>query len=482
MTEKSGSSFQWLVIVAAVMLLVPALGAQLTEDWADSPEAYFLTQQERLEWLRLRSQPQRDAFKTRYWLRRDPTPGTPANEFRDLIQARIKAANKRFKIGETEGASTARGLAFVVFGSPARVTETPVALSTVPQARVGPNDGSESVVVWKYERNRTPKILKMLGRPTLEFTFFIEPERKRDRFEVESLPSELQQIVASRSIVNPDLGDTPTTRETELKLMPLASPSDALSADAAAALQSESGNERVRFGYASLLDERQITAWFFVPDDVQLTNARIAGRVTAPDTDTEVERISLEVKATNELFASERGKSYGVRFPMPAPGSYHAAFALLDGSRTIATATIPKLAIAPADRAEFQISNIVISGSIGPVTSSDAAFTWGDMQIVPRSDSTFRFTESLWYFVQVAHPSSADGLVIEIRLRNGKVWHGEPTRVAAEAGSIGNGLYLIGRELPLMSLQRGSYSLYVTVIDGTNEKVARADFKVLRPD
>lgn len=489
MRERVRKLFPAVIVLLVVVVLMPAARGEESEDWADSPEAYFLTTVERAEWTTLKSQAERTAFKARYWLRRDPTPETRENEFRDLVAGRIKIANERFAIGDTEGARTARGLAFVVFGSPSVTKETPVprpgsypatGSNVPPQVRIGGNDGLETVIVWKYEKSRTPRILKLLDRPTLELIFYIEPERKRDRFDIEQLARDLQMIVAERSIVNPDMREPGPLAEAPTFNIPIASQAGELSAQATSALQSGSTNDRVQFGYASLLEDRQIAAWFFVPDGVRIEKPTIVGRILS-DADSEVARISLAVTPTTELFAAEKGKSFGVRIPMPDAGSYQATFALTDGSRTVTTGRIAKLVIPPVAATDLQISNLVISGGFGPVTSTDAAFAWGSVRVMPRSDATFRFNESLWYFIQVAHPSSPDGLVIEMRLRKNNAQYGQPTRVAAEAGEISDGFYLIGREIPLMAFDPGNYSLYVTVIDGTTEKVARADFKVLGP-
>ena len=63
-------------------------------DWIDTAEAYFATQPEKVEWGQLRSDEERKAFIDRYWLKRDPTPGTPRNEFRDVIIDRIVKAER----------------------------------------------------------------------------------------------------------------------------------------------------------------------------------------------------------------------------------------------------------------------------------------------------------------------------------------------------------------------------------------------------
>ncbi|MFN2385251.1 MAG: hypothetical protein ABR576_03025, partial [Thermoanaerobaculia bacterium] len=54
------------------LLTSGAAGQSDPEDWSSSPEAYFLTNEERAEWKTLDSGLERDRFKERYWLKRDP--------------------------------------------------------------------------------------------------------------------------------------------------------------------------------------------------------------------------------------------------------------------------------------------------------------------------------------------------------------------------------------------------------------------------
>src|SRR5437870_8859578 len=93
--------FVFLVAAAAFLL------AQNAEDWASSPEAYFLTGEERAEWKKLDSRESRQDFIERYWLKRDPTAGTVKNEFRETVLSRIKTADARFGIEKTAASRTA---------------------------------------------------------------------------------------------------------------------------------------------------------------------------------------------------------------------------------------------------------------------------------------------------------------------------------------------------------------------------------------
>ena len=54
-----------------------------SQDWAETPEAYFLTADELKEWKTIKTPEDRRVFQERYWLKRDPTPGRPATSSRN---------------------------------------------------------------------------------------------------------------------------------------------------------------------------------------------------------------------------------------------------------------------------------------------------------------------------------------------------------------------------------------------------------------
>src|SRR4051794_11469470 len=92
-----------LVAALAAFPLLAAVADEPLANWIDSPEAYFLTTAERSEWLAFETNAQKEAFRERYWSRRDPTPTTPRNEFKEVVQARIAAADKSFALQGIRG-------------------------------------------------------------------------------------------------------------------------------------------------------------------------------------------------------------------------------------------------------------------------------------------------------------------------------------------------------------------------------------------
>jgi len=87
-------------------------------------EAHLLiTPPEQALWDRLTTNKERDAFIADFWKRRDPTPETPGNEFKDKWLQRIEEARKLVRGERLPGPATERGRVLMAFGSPDGVQE-----------------------------------------------------------------------------------------------------------------------------------------------------------------------------------------------------------------------------------------------------------------------------------------------------------------------------------------------------------------------
>ena len=62
--------------------------------WLEEEVVYIITPKERDVFLKLASDKERDIFIDAFWKQRDPTPGTPKNEFREEHYRRIGYANR----------------------------------------------------------------------------------------------------------------------------------------------------------------------------------------------------------------------------------------------------------------------------------------------------------------------------------------------------------------------------------------------------
>jgi GWxTD domain-containing protein len=80
---------------------------------------YIISDKERDVFLHLASDQERDLFIKAFWRVRDPTPGTPENEYLTEHTKRFQEANRRFRFGSArEGWMTDRGRMYIILGPP----------------------------------------------------------------------------------------------------------------------------------------------------------------------------------------------------------------------------------------------------------------------------------------------------------------------------------------------------------------------------
>jgi|SRR5579871_595093 len=92
--------------------------------WLNEDVAYIITDEERSAFKRLQTDEEREQFIEQFWLRRDPTPDTFENEFREEHYRRIAYANDHYASG-IPGWKTDRGRIYITFGPPDEIESHP---------------------------------------------------------------------------------------------------------------------------------------------------------------------------------------------------------------------------------------------------------------------------------------------------------------------------------------------------------------------
>lgn len=85
--------------------------------WLDHDVRWIITPEERAAFIRLSNREDRDQFVERFWLGRDPTPGTAENEYKEEHYRRMAYANTHFAAA-APGWETDRGRTYIVYGPP----------------------------------------------------------------------------------------------------------------------------------------------------------------------------------------------------------------------------------------------------------------------------------------------------------------------------------------------------------------------------
>ena len=92
--------------------------------WLNQDVVWIITDEEAKAFKALSNDEERDAFIEQFWLRRNPNPDSPENEFREEHYRRIAYANEHFAAGKP-GWKTDRGHIYIAFGKPDSIDSHP---------------------------------------------------------------------------------------------------------------------------------------------------------------------------------------------------------------------------------------------------------------------------------------------------------------------------------------------------------------------
>jgi GWxTD domain-containing protein len=118
--------------------------------WVDEDVHWIITDQELQAFKGLSNDEERDTFIENFWLRRNPNPDSPENEYKDEYYARIAYANEHFAAGKP-GWRTDRGHIYIAFGKPDSIDSHPSGGSYErPQEEGGGETSTFPFEVWHY--------------------------------------------------------------------------------------------------------------------------------------------------------------------------------------------------------------------------------------------------------------------------------------------------------------------------------------------
>src|SRR5437762_1307475 len=92
--------------------------------WLDEDVRYIITDEEKSAFKQLSNDEERDNFIEAFWARRDPTPDTVENEFKEEHYSRIAYSNEHFAAG-IPGWKTDRGRMYIMYGKPDEIEAHP---------------------------------------------------------------------------------------------------------------------------------------------------------------------------------------------------------------------------------------------------------------------------------------------------------------------------------------------------------------------
>jgi len=492
-------------LIAAILSAAAATSAfavlsPAKADFGKGPAQYIMTAEEKAAWKNIQTDAAADEFIALFWARRDPTPATPRNEFREEFDARVKLADTQFSHGRVNGSMTEPGRLLIVFGPPS----APIKRTTTPgtgqsntrsdmrNAEVGSfGDSSGSAdMVWTYEGDLSQKLF---GIPRQEVKF--HDQYRNGDFKlatpfVDPQGAASQRMVAS-FITQPNLTKVPTYEAAAAAKAPVAAAAvagvktAALEAALADAKAGKASNKGAAFSYAEFVSpsgDPFVPVSVYVPSSANIA-ADAADTIFGAVEDASGTRVtSFEEPA--KLTASRTDFFVDKSLTLP-PGKYTAIVGLAKAGQPVLVTSGPIEVTGPAKDA-VGTSRLILSDNVyelGTAEPAKAAFAFGKLKVVPKGNLTFKNSDELNYFVEVNNPgidtaSNMPKLQYKLDLigPDKKTISAPLTDAAALplSGAPGPGHYAILSTIPLAevkpALKPGDYTLKMKIVDTVSKQ------------
>jgi GWxTD domain-containing protein len=506
MTKRIRIAF---VFAAAATIAVTAFAlSDEYNQFANGPAQFLMTKQETAQWKAVKTDDEAKAFVDAFWLRRDPNPATPANEFKTEFEARVKYADEHFAQGRRKGSLTDRGHVLIVLGGPAKLSKDAPTLSGAP--RINPNVPTDSTQdtadrprgkqVWTYELGKTPS----LSMPVLEVAFVDSLNNEDWKLERTRSSGDYNVVFEHANEFNSAPRETTTTTTTTTETKTTTGPAAAVppatlkSAAYQAAVDAERAGKSAidKNVYAAYVELVAPTGEFYVPLQLFIPKS---SALTPDSADTFFGLIedstgkavySFEEPAKLTTSKDEQFVDRTVNLPT---GKYTAFIGLAKGDSPVVITT-KTLDINETPKEATGTSALVLSNNVFETEKAapvKAPFAFGRLKIVPKANLSFTTADELTYFVELHNPgidpaTNLPKVQIKLELSGGKLTKPIPRPLSDIAalplsGTPGPGQYAIIDSIQLegikSALSPGDYLLKVKIVDTISKQTYNLEQK-----
>jgi GWxTD domain-containing protein len=479
--------------------------------WLNEDVVYIITDEEKKSFKSLQTDDEREQFIESFWLRRDPTPDTEENEYREEHYRRIAYANEHYASG-IPGWKTDRGRIYITYGPPDEVESHPSGGTyDRPYEEGGGTTSTYPFEKWRY------RYIEGLGNNIIlefvdttmsgEYHFTTDPSEKdalmyvpnagltmleqeglackADRFTrtdgthlgIGSMPlpdsmSEFNRLEMGAKIWAPpaikykDL-EAAVNSSIKYNLLPMKLQADYVPVTGSSVLT----NITIQFDRKDLQFKQK--------EGVSTASVHIYGRITSMSRrPVNYFEEDLEVQVPAEMLQQAQVGSdiYQKVIPLK-PGRYRLNIAAKDQVGGNQTTYEKALDVPHMDEDVLSSSSLILADLIEKVDSKsigNGPFVIGGAKVRPRMDNAFKRTDKLGIYMQLYNfdvdelTKKPDGTVTyEITKAGTKDNILPPEYSTDEVAKLPGGAsqVIVRKLLPLKDVDPGTYNLKITVID-----------------
>lgn len=455
-----------LTLTALLLTAVPvpaSTGEADLKNWWEGPIRYISERRETKAFRALETDEDRALFIERFWSRRDPSPGTITNEYRQLFWERVRDANELFLDSHTLGWRTDRGKIYVLYGPPTTI-EDYTHLKSGGNLRTSPG-----IIRWLYEGRpggRTdvdPIVVVAFERHGNEYKLSIDPKLASVFFDQLGLEEETPATRMAEQLFS-------RPKVSELSVMLDMGKMQEVPPQAQVILERVETTESYRSrAVEARIDRYQVqgTTGAVAVVTVDLTqdppgsNPVVIGRFAPRDATRETRLLGED----SFRFESQGGQRVAQGRLRLDPGTYDVTVMVLDPLTSLPgvvrrTIEVPQ----PSDR--LRLSDVALATKLEPVryaalASHDESFQVGLFNVVPRFGDRLKPGETLKLFYEIYGGVPPYEISYALESQQGEEWaaRGRPSVSRSSNASQGWGLPTTA------SWPTGSYRIVLEVGD-----------------
>ncbi|HEY0787938.1 MAG TPA: GWxTD domain-containing protein [Thermoanaerobaculia bacterium] len=520
-------------IGAAALLFCLGAGAAMAQlsdtwkNWADGPVQFLLTDQEKSEWKKIRTDADAEKFVDLFWARRDPTPGTARNEWKEAFEKRASVADERFTHGKNKGSLTDRGKIFLLLGAPTRVSGSDAATNPTRIEDMG-SAAETPTITWFYEpatlddaklkeckqswdENVCRFFMTTAGTPPFstarEFEVNFVDQNSRNNWRLtqgrkSDIPALLKKAQAFY-LFQPDLKEVPKAEVLAEATVPASEIKPATSftsKELEAAYREFRGLEKSPYAnvYVSYGEFVTSDGDYFVPVQLYMPKNDAVAANQEMSFFGVIENAAGQIVQVFEQpikVLESKTDIYVDRSLELEPGEYRGTFGLAVGNKPVTIAST-KMTLAGIDASTPGISPLLLSNNVYPMSTPQLPtdpFAFGGIKVVPKGDRTFATTDELWYFFELRSPGLDPatnqpkiqvGIDVQGKTADGKTKKMRNPLMEMPAQELKGvpGHYAVGSAIPLATFPAGDYTLELKVLDTVTKQTwtLKEPFKVVK--
>ena len=465
--------YRKISVIALLLLAVSMLGADDPLKWNKTPEAYFMTAEEKAAWKNVSSPEDAQRFIDDYRRKR-------GEQFLKDVRTRIDIADKQFKLDKTPGSLTQKGRVYILLGAPTK-SRTNRDVNEQRGQAVVPGMSGEGISAsnilenkaligteWVYERENLPK---ELGLSQLKVNFVYDSRRGFES--IDNVGNVEPQLIKAAELVSHAYMASANAQMAQRSAQP-GSPAAAASAPPSldplwSSTPALNGAMFTGDAFLSPREEPYYAYSFYLPKSAAAFADWKSGLIVSlVRNEAGQQVVSQRTPVDLSAYDSASGARFVDQSVLLPPGKYEGLFALYtpDGA-TLLSSQRTSFEVAPptAQRATnlYLTSRIETLEKQGPLDP----FTFVATKYAVRADRQFRTADKLAFFTVIANPTGSPDPQLMQKMtfrRDGKQFAQTPLE-PAQITQTGPNTFLVGNSFDPETFPAGHYTLELQVRD-----------------